>query len=535
MSAESVPILPNTDKWVGRARSRAVTGRAPVYRGVVERSRRLRRVALGAGAAGAAAGAVVVGALVVREARRSGWRVLLARARRGRRVAWLATRRTAARARLGRPGRSTDEALDDFHVHTAAQASELLGDMKGVAMKLGQMASLLADGLPAAYTEALQSLQQGAPPMSSHLVGEVVEAELGEPPERAFFEFSPEPVAAASIGQVHRAVLFDGRVVAVKVQDPGIDTAIRADLDNAYLLTTMAKTIAPGIEPGPLVDEIRARILDELNYRKEAANQEEFRAAFRDHPWVRIPAVVPELSARRVLVSDWATGASLYDVLDRSDADRDQIGEQLFRFWCDAVFRLGFFNGDPHPGNYFFDVGARPNAGGPVPIWFLDFGLVKRFAPRDIEALREQILALRTGDRDRLRSVMVRYGWLRADAPVAFDRVAELAALANRPVVEHAPFTFTRQFLVDVVQSTLLVTGPYGDVVRQLTLPADQVILNRIHLGLYALLSRLGATADWASIMDEYLLDSAPTTPLGVQGSGWPRLPVARRPALSHS
>lgn len=371
--------------------------------------------------------------------------------------------------------------------------------------------------------------------MSSQLVGEVVEDELGEPPERAFYEFSAEPVAAASIGQVHRATLFDGREVAVKVQYPGIDTAIRADLDNAFLLSTMAKAVAPGIEPGPLVDEIRARILDELDYRREAANQEEFRAAFRGHPWVRVPAVVPELSARRVLVSDWATGASFYEVVDRADTDRDQLGEQLFRFWCDAVFRLGFFNGDPHPGNYFFDLAGRSRPRGPVPIWFLDFGLVKRFAPEQVDALREQILALRSGDPSRLRTVMVRHGWLRPEAPVDLDRVAQLAELANRPAIEHEPFTFTRRYVAEVVQSTLLVTGPFGDVVRHLTLPPEQVILNRIHLGLYALLARLGATADWASIMDEYLLDAAPTTVLGTQGSGWPRSPDGRQPTPTPS
>ncbi len=496
-----------------------------------QRFRRQRR-ALGIGVGlGLAAGAVVAGALAAREIRRSGWGVARARARRARRLGWLTARRSLARARLGSQRRAGEERLDAFHVHTAEQAFELLGDMKGVAMKLGQMASLLSDGLPDAYAEGLKGLQQAAPPMAPGLVSDVVTKELGAPPEEVFFEFSEEPVAAASIGQVHSARLFDGTPVAVKVQYPGVDVAIRADLDNALLLTTMARAIAPGIEPEPLVDELRARIGDELDYRKEADNQEEFAAAFSGHPWVRIPGVVREFSSRRVLTSEWASGGSLYDVLDRSQTERDLIGEQLFRFWCDAVFRLRLFNGDPHPGNYFFADSPGATFGGraPTPIWFLDFGLVKRFSPGDTDGLREQILALRTGDEDRLHDVMVRFGWLRPDAPVDRRRVSELAELANRAAIGPGPFTFTREYVARVVQSTLVVTGPYGDVVRHLTLPPDQVLLNRIHLGLSALLARLGATANWSRIMDEYLLDAPPSTPLGEAGRAWPRVPRSQR------
>lgn len=483
--------------------------------------RPLRALAI-AGALGATAGVVVGGALAAREIRRSGWGVARARVLRTRRLSWLAVRRGLAAARLGPPGRAGRERIDEFHVHTAEQAFQLLGDMKGVAMKLGQMASLLSDGLPEAYAESLKGLQQAAPPMAPGLVADVIEEELGGPPERVFYEFSTEPVAAASIGQVHRARLFDGTPVAVKVQYPGVDVAIRADLDNALLLTTLAKAIAPGIEPGPFVDELRARIGDELDYRKEAANQEEFGAAFSGHPWVRIPPVVREFSSRRVLTSEWAAGASLYELLDRPQAEKDLIGEELFRFWCDAVFRLRLFNGDPHPGNYFFGVGGGASV--PTPIWFLDFGLVKRFSPGDTDGLREQVLALRTGDAGKLNDVMVRFGWLRDDAPVDQDRVAELAELALRSTIGPGPFTFTREYVASVVQATLVVSGPYSDVVRHLTLPPQQVLLNRIHLGLSALLARLGATGNWAEIMDEYILDTPPSTPLGEAGAAWPRL-----------
>src|SRR5437588_9749983 len=173
--------------------------------------------------------------------------------------------------------------------------------------------------------------------MAPLLVADVIKAELGEPPERAFFEFSPEPMAAASIGQVHRAKLFDGTPVAVKVQYPGVDVAIRADLDNAFLLYSAARAIAPGIDPEPVVSELRERMGEELDYRIEAANQEEFRAAYEGHPWVRIPAVHRETSTARVLVTEWVSGRSFYDLLDQPQAERDKVGERLFRFCSGSI------------------------------------------------------------------------------------------------------------------------------------------------------------------------------------------------------
>ena len=183
-------------------------------------SRRVQ-VLIGAGAVAAGSVAAAGGVVLGREVRRSGHRVLVERARRSRRVAFLAARRAFALARL-RSRRAGEEELDEFHVHTAEQVFELLGGMKGAIMKLGQMLSVVADGLPEVYQQALRGLQQSAPPMAPSLVALVIRAELGQPPERAFFEFSPEPVAAASIGQVHRARLFDGTPVAVKVQYPGV-------------------------------------------------------------------------------------------------------------------------------------------------------------------------------------------------------------------------------------------------------------------------------------------------------------------------
>ena len=476
------------------------------------------RLALGVAGAGAGAvagtGAVILG----REVRRSGPRVLVERARRSRRLAYLALRRSFAFARLHVGAPKGEEALDAFHLHTAEQVFELLGGMKGAIMKLGQMLSIVADGLPEAYQQALRGLQQNAPPMAPNLVSDVVTSELGEPPEMAFFEFSAEPVAAASIGQVHRARLFDGTEVAVKVQYPGVDVAIKADLDNAFFLYSAARAIAPGIDPEPVVSELRERMGEELDYRIEARNQEEFRAAYEGHPWIRIPAVHRDRSTARVLVTEWVWGHSFYDLLDRPQAERDRVAEQLWRFFCGSIAKLLLFNADPHPGNYFFtDDGA---------IWFLDFGLVKRFEAKEVDNLRDRVLALRSGDDDQVIEAIMRHGWLRRDAKVDRRRVVELARLTALPLVDHGRFVYTREYIAKTIESMFSTEGAYGDVVRHMTLPRDQVILSRIHVGLGGLFAQLGAGNDWASILDEYLFDAPPSTPLGEESAGWPKVPV---------
>lgn len=457
---------------------------------------------------------VAAAAFVVREVGRSGWAVFRTRLGRSARLWRLALRRVARFLRVRRRGRREPERLDTFHVETAEQVFELMGGMKGAVMKLGQMVSVLGDSLPEHYSEALRGLQQSAPPMAHDLAARVVEEDLGAPPDEVFDDFTVEPVAAASIGQVHRARLRDGRDVAVKIQYPGVDVAIRADLDNMFLLTNVARMMAPGVDPEGLVGELKAVMLDELDYHREAANQRAFARAYVGHPWVRIPQVFPEVSGRRVLTTEWVSGRTFYDVLHGSQEERDRVGEQLFRFWVGSVGRLRFFNADPHPGNYFFaDDGT---------VWFLDFGMARRFTPDVLRNLTEQVRALRSGSREELREAMVRHGWFGPDADLDMERVRELALLSQRALVGPDPYRFTTEASREVVEAAMSIQGPYGDVVRNLTLPPDHVMLNRIQLGVGALLGRLRATGPWAGIFDEYFLGGEPLTPLGREAAGWP-------------
>ena len=199
------------------------------------------------------------------------------------------------------------------------------------------------------------------------------------PPEQAFAEWDPEPIAAASIGQVHRAITHDGRAVAVKVQYPGIAEAIAADLANVALLRRMLKITAPSQDVDALLAELRDRVLEEIDYRREAANQELFADYFEGHPTIIVPRVVAELSTRRVVTSDLAVGARFAELESWSQDEKDLAAETIYRFVFRSLYELHAFNGDPHPGNYLFHGEGR--------VTFFDFGLVKHFTDTELDPL----------------------------------------------------------------------------------------------------------------------------------------------------
>src|SRR5580700_6223767 len=249
----------------------------------------------------------------------------------------------------------------------AERYAEVLGDMKGAVMKVGQILSFVdVDGVvPASSRELFQStlarLQGDVPPLASNEIDDVIHAELGARPEEIFAFFSPRPVAAASMGQVHMARLADGTELAVKVQYPGVSDAVRADLANTKLLASVIRAglalLGPGatkVDPRMMVEEIRDRVVDELDYTIEAANQQEFFSLYDGHPFIHIPAVYPELSTGRVLTSDYVHGMRWSAASSAGHAIRSHWGETIFRFVFASLHRHGIFNADPHPGNYLF-------------------------------------------------------------------------------------------------------------------------------------------------------------------------------------
>jgi predicted unusual protein kinase regulating ubiquinone biosynthesis (AarF/ABC1/UbiB family) len=407
-----------------------------------------------------------------------------------------------------------------FELRTAEQVAETLGNMKGAYMKLGQMASYLDTGLPDHVRQALQGLQQEAPPMAPELAAGVVERELGMPPDRAFLEWDPLPIAAASIGQVHRALTRDGRAVAVKVQYPGVDEAIRSDLDNAGLVFGAMGLALSGFEPGPLVAEIRARVAEELDYAAEARNQQLFADFYRGHPFIHVPDVLAELSTPRVLTTDLAEGAR-FDEMERWDqGERNLAAEAIYRFVFRSLYRLQAFNGDPHPGNYLFRPGGQ--------VTFLDFGLVKHFTPAEIELFGDMIRAM-VNDRDtaRYRSILERIGMLRPGAPVSDRQVHDYFSHFYEFVMHDDVVTITPQWSSDALSRYFDPTGPYGPIIKAANLPASFVIIQRINLGLMAILGDLRATANFRGIANELWpwVDGPPSTDMGRAEADW----LARR------
>ena len=435
------------------------------------------------------------------------------------RVWRLTSRRALHYARLKVRGRRATEAErtrleEQFAIQSAEDVAKVLGGMKGAIMKAGQMLSFIADGLPPEAKAALATLQADVPPMAPRLAEGVIREELGADPERLFLDFELVPVAAASIGQVHRAVMPDGRIVAVKVQYPGVDGAIKSDLDNAELLYSLfAQFALKNLEVHALVDELRARMADELDYRHEAACQAEFAARYADHPFIHVPRVVPERSSRRVLTSEWVDGMRWDEFLDRSDqVAKDRAGEVIMRFAQGSIHRHGVFNGDPHPGNYRFHEDGS--------VTFLDFGLVKRWAPGEFDRLAPLLDAILDEDPQALVERAVTARFLAPDHAFDPDFVFEYVRGPYQPFMTDR-FRYTRDWTGKALQSVVDVQGRYGDLIKALNMPTSYVILDRVVWGVSALLSRLEASNCWRSILSEYRKGTPPETELGRLEAEW--------------
>src|SRR5437588_4971139 len=252
-------------------------------------------------------------------------------------------------ANVARTKEGRQVALERRHIEAAEQIVEALGKMKGAAMKVGQVMSFLDTGLvPAEYREEFQrklgALRDAAPTVTFKDMRKVIEEELDDPIKDVFDEFDEEPIAAASIGKVYRARLTDGREVAVKVQYPGVEAAVRADMQNLGLILRLAKRIAPGVDPKAIGSEIRNRIEEELDYELEAQNQRSLHRIFRGHPFIVIPGVVSSLSRERVMVSEFVRGRKFEDFKTDPQPERDRIAEILYRFYFGCLYRHGEFS-----------------------------------------------------------------------------------------------------------------------------------------------------------------------------------------------
>ena len=412
---------------------------------------------------------------------------------------------------------------NDLALQTAEDVATTLGAMKGVLMKLGQMASYLDDGLAPEARRILSRLQDSVPPMTPELAAQVVTEELGQPPERAFAQWDPVPIAAASIGQVHRAMTHDGRAVAVKVQYPGIAETMAADLRNAALLRRMLRITAPAQDVDALLTELTERVTEELDYRREARNQQLIADYFAGHPTIHVPGVLGEASTRRVITTELSDGARFSELAGWPQQERDLAAETIYRFVFRSLYEVQAFNGDPHPGNYLFHGGGK--------VTFLDFGLVKHFTSGELLPLMQLARHLCVeNDPEAFRRALEVAGFLRPGAPLSTEAIVDHLGVFYATIRQPGPLTITSDYASAVVRRFFDVRSPVAEYV---SVPRAYVILQRINLGLFALLGDLAVTADWRRIAEEIwpFVQGPPATPLGEAEAAW----RAGRPGLSRA
>jgi predicted unusual protein kinase regulating ubiquinone biosynthesis (AarF/ABC1/UbiB family) len=411
----------------------------------------------------------------------------------------------------------------------------VLGNMKGAAMKVGQVASFIDTGaMPPEFRERVQAklaeLRDSAPRVSFEQMRKVIEEDLEEALEDAFAEFGEQAVAAASIGQVYRARLHDGRPVAVKVQYPDVARAVRSDLQNLGLIMRVAKRIAPGMDAKAMAQELRERLAEELDYEHEAQNHRAFARTWRGHPFIVVPDVVTRLSRERVLVTEWVDGIGFEEVRRGDRAERDRFGEIMFRFFLGSLYRTGHFSGDPHPGNYLLRDDGR--------VAFLDFGMAKRVPAEQIELETEVIRAGMEGDARRLHSGLARIGYFDADDPVLEpERVLAHFRDAAGWYLEDRELTLEREYVARVMIDFGDPRSEHWPLMRRQTLPPQAMLARRMEALTFGVLGQLEATANWHRIAREWLFGDPPSTPLGeaeaeffegVRGPGSGRRPVTR-------
>ncbi|MBJ8343544.1 AarF/ABC1/UbiB kinase family protein [Antrihabitans sp. YC2-6] len=428
--------------------------------------------------------------------------------------------RTAGEAVVTSLRRKSRRDKSQFHANNAERYADHLGKSKGVLMKAGQIlsftnfASAVPDSSQSVYQRALARLQDSAPPMPAEMAAEVVEKELGGAPDKVFAEFDPDPIGAASIGQVHRGRLHDGRAVAIKVQYPGVDEAIRADLQNTELLATFLQVVK-GFMPNAIAVDVRSvaaevseRIGEEIDYLTEARNQNAFADGYRGHPFIRIPEIHPDLTTSRVLTMDFVEGRRFADAVTSEQSLRDSWGEVIMRFAVGSVRRLHLFHADPHPGNYLFhDDGS---------VTFLDFGCIKKLDVWRVSHMQAALNAAIDRDSAALFPVLQAMGFVPAGTHPDPDDLMEWFRLGLDGLTSPQPYTYSAAEAKSIVATKFSPVGPYGHVVKQLSLDPEYTMLSRIDLGMTSVLCALGSTGPWEAIRWEWDRGGPAATEKGV-------------------
>ncbi|MGQ4387259.1 ABC1 kinase family protein [Streptomyces sp. SAS_270] len=400
-------------------------------------------------------------------------------------------------------GKSAEIVGRELQQRTAEQLFKVLGELKGGAMKFGQALSVFESALPeevaGPYRAALTKLQEAAPPMPTRTVHSVLEQRLGADWAELFVEFQDKPSAAASIGQVHRAVWHDGRDVAVKVQYPGAGEALLSDLNQLSRFARLLGPLIPGMDIKPLIAELRDRVSEELDYGLEAQAQKTHAEEFEGDPDVLVPAVVHQCD--QVLVTEWIDGIPLSEVIaDGSQEQRDRAGQLLARFLFSGPARTGLLHADPHPGNFRL----LPDEKGGWRLGVLDFGTVDRLPGGLPTTIGDSLRMTLEGEAEAVYELLCEEGFVKES--IALDPDAVLDYLL--PIIEPAladDFTFTRGWMRSQAARIADPRSPAHQLGKRLNLPPAYLLIHRVTLSTIGVLCQLGATVRLRDELEEWL------------------------------
>ncbi|WP_328691914.1 AarF/ABC1/UbiB kinase family protein [Streptomyces phaeochromogenes] len=412
-------------------------------------------------------------------------------------------------------GKSAELVGRELQQRTAEQLFKVLGELKGGAMKFGQAMSVFESALPeevaGPYRAALTKLQEAAPPMPTRTVHSVLAERLGEDWHDLFLEFEDKPAAAASIGQVHRAVWHDGREVAVKVQYPGAGEALLSDLNQLSRFARLLGPLIPGMDIKPLIAELRDRVSEELDYALEAQAQRAHAEEFADDPDVLVPAVVHQ--CEQVLVTEWIDGIPLSEVItDGTQEQRDRAGQLLARFLFSGPSRTGLLHADPHPGNFRLlpddpeDAEDAESSGGKGGwrLGVLDFGTVDRLPGGLPPTIGDSLRMTLDGDAEAVYDLLREEGFVKESIELDPDAVLDYLL----PIIEPAQadeFTFTRGWMRSQAARIADPRSPAHQLGKQLNLPPAYLLIHRVTLSTIGVLCQLGATVRLRDELEEWL------------------------------
>ncbi|MEU8290268.1 AarF/ABC1/UbiB kinase family protein [Streptomyces pseudogriseolus] len=411
-------------------------------------------------------------------------------------------------------GESAELVGRELQQRTADQLFKVLGELKGGAMKFGQALSVFESALPeevaGPYRAALTKLQEAAPPMPTRTVHGVLKERLGEDWQKLFQSFDDKPAAAASIGQVHRAVWHDGREVAVKVQYPGAGEALLSDLNQLSRFARLLGPLVPGMDVKPLITELKDRVSEELDYGLEAQAQRAHAAEFAGDPDVVVPDVVHQ--SDQVLVTEWMDGTPLSEVIaDGTEAQRDRAGQLLARFLFSGPARTGLLHADPHPGNFRLLPGG-PGGEDDWRLGVLDFGTVDRLPGGLPAPIGEALRMTLDGEAEAVYEMLCAEGFVKESVELDPDAVLDYLSPIIEPAQAEA-FTFTRGWMRGQAARIADVRSPAHQLAKQLNLPPAYLLIHRVTLSTIGVLCQLGATVRLREELEDWLPGFVPGEP----------------------